>query len=181
MAICCLWKINTWLTYAQQGGVQVQLLRRWEHSGRADECYKHAPPELQRYPSSQLTLLFTGGRHLCPPEKPVPRHGGTNRRAGFQGSVSLTHRQLVSRSWHCFARTRWAEGHQARSQKMVSTDQIPQHRVPGRTSLADSEPVGLPCLALVCSGFARAQHVRLQPQGLQGAHKAMLCWRKETG
>lgn len=58
MATCCLWKIITWLTYTQQGGAQVQILRRWEYRGRADECHQRAHPGPQRYPSSQLTLLF---------------------------------------------------------------------------------------------------------------------------
>lgn len=59
MATCCPWKIITWLIYTQQGGVQVQILRSWEYRGKADECHKHAHPQPQRYPHSQLQLFFT--------------------------------------------------------------------------------------------------------------------------
>lgn len=80
MATCCPWKITTWLTYSQQGGVQVQILRGWEYRGKADECHKHAHPQPQRYLCSQLQLLSTGGRYLCS-QKWVPRHSIMDQRA----------------------------------------------------------------------------------------------------
>lgn len=125
MTTCCLWKIITWLTYTQQGGVQVQILRRREYRGRADEHHKHAHPEPQRYPSFQLTLLFTGGRSVCPPEILVPRLSVTNRRALVHRCVSPTHGQLASESWHCCAGRRQAEGDWAWTHKMVSSSWAP--------------------------------------------------------
>lgn len=155
MTTCCLWKIITWLTYTQQGGVQVQILRRWEYRGRADEHHKHAHPEPQRYPSFQLTLLFTGGRSICPPEILVPRLSVTDRRALVRRCVSPTHGQLASESWHCCAGRRQAEGDWAWTHKMVSSSWAPRCWVPGRASSADRAALPGTGVRQVCWGSAR--------------------------
>lgn len=87
---------------------KVESKCRWEYRGRADECHKHAQPEPQQYPSSHFTLLCTGRRYCCPPEKSVLQHSSTEQRAGARRCVSPTHRKQASTPWHCCAGRRQA-------------------------------------------------------------------------
>lgn len=156
---------------------KVESKCRWEYRGRADECHKHAKPEPQQCPRSHFTL-FTGSRYLCPPEKSVLQHTMTSQRVGICRCVSPTHRTWASTSWHCCAGRRQAQGDWAWTPIVVKWPSPPDIRcLGGHSQLQWANRAAMPRAGV--GGFARAQHVWLQPLRLWVAHKVMLCWTED--